>query len=532
MLKALIRKQFAELHTFFTQDRKTGKRRSKGGMTGYIILYAVLFVGLGYAFFELAGMFASAMIPMGLGWLYYAFMGMLALFFGVFGGVFNTYASLYLAKDNEALLAMPIPPSYILLSRMLGVLYESIFYSALVYIPTVIVYLKNVGFSASAFIGAILSTLLLGLFCTVICCILGWVVAVVSVKLKNKSAITIIISLVFFAAYYIFCMNYYSVIQNILLHLDTVSAAIKGKAYPLYIFGSAAVGEVIPLLIFAAFVFISLAAVIYVLSRSFVKISSLRGGSSAKTEYKADEVRASGMENALFRRELKRFTSNATYMLNCALGSILMPVVGIAMLIFKDTVRDILSIFAAPGSEVLVLFALAAVCTACSMNDITSPSISLEGKNLWIVQSMPVSPVKIFEAKKRLHLVLTVPPVIIFAAATCIVLQTDIVSSVLVLVFAVCFVMFVADLGLVLNLRMPNLAWTNQAAPIKQSLPPMICIFGGWLMAIILTVAGYFALKVMSGTVYLVICVALFALGARLLDRWLRTKGSAIFANL
>ena len=532
MLKALIRKQFAELGSFCYQNKKTGKRRSRGGIIGYGLLYAVVFIGLGFVFYELASMMGMAMIPMGLGWLYYVFMGLLSLFLGVFGGVFNTYSSLYLAKDNEALISMPIPPAYILLSRLIGVYTTSLFYISLVYIPTIIVYFIIADITALAVINAVLTLLLLAAFATVICCILGWLIAVISVKIKHKSFVTVIISIVFFVAYYMFCGNYYMIIQNLLANIETVSTAVRGSAFPLYIFGSAAAGEVMPMVIFAFAVLAAIALTAYVLSTSFIKITSIRGGSSTKAEFKENSIKVSSMDKALFSRELKRFTSNATYMLNCALGTVLMPIVGIGILFFVDDVRDILSIFAAPGSEVFVLFALAGVCTACSMNDITSPSISLEGKNLWIVQSMPVSPVKIFEAKKRLHLVLTVPSVLIFAAATCFVMQLDFAPSVLLLVFAVCFIMFVANLGLVLNLKMPNLTWTNQAAPIKQSLPPMICIFGSWLMAVALAAAGYFALKVMSGTEYLVICVVAFSLGSRLLDRWLRTKGSAIFANL
>ena len=37
-----------------------------------------------------------------------ALMGLLAVFLGAFGSVFNTYSGLYLAKDNDLLLSMPM----------------------------------------------------------------------------------------------------------------------------------------------------------------------------------------------------------------------------------------------------------------------------------------------------------------------------------------------------------------------------------------------------------------------------------------
>ena len=39
---------------------------------------------------------------------------------GAFGSVFNTYSSLYLAKDNDLLLSLPIPLRVIISSRLLS----------------------------------------------------------------------------------------------------------------------------------------------------------------------------------------------------------------------------------------------------------------------------------------------------------------------------------------------------------------------------------------------------------------------------
>lgn len=530
MLKALIKKQLMELNAFYFQDRKTGKRRTKGGIIGYGVLYALIFVGLGFAFYELASMMGVAMIPAGLGWMYYSFMGMLAVFLGVFGSVFNTYSSLYLSKDNELLISMPIPASYILLSRMLGVFSMALLYLSLVYIPTVIVYLIIGGFSVGALLSGIVMLLLSTLFATVLCCILGWVVAVISTKLKNKSFITVLISLVFFAAYYMFCGNYYMLIQKLLLNMDSVGTAIRGKAYPLYVFGAAAAGEPLPLLIFAVFVIAAIALTAYVLSRSFTKITTMKRGEK-KAVYTEKAVKVSGVGKALFQREFKRYTSSATYMLNCSLGTVIMPVMAIGALIMLNDIRDIMSIFSENAGFLSVLV-LVIVCTACAMNDITAPSVSLEGKNIWIVRSMPVPISKVLEAKMHLHWALTMPPVILLAIAMGIVIEADIVDILLMIFFAVSCVMFNASLGLVLNLKMPNLSWTNEAAPIKQSLPVMICLFGGWLIAAVIGISGYFLSRMLSGTEIIVVWMVVFALGARFLNRWLYTRGVRIFSEL
>ena len=120
MLKALLKKQFMELGAFYFQDRKTGKLRSGKSAVGFAVLYAVLFIILAAAFFSIAASLCGPLAEMGLAWLYFAIMGILSILLGTFGSVFNTYASLYKAKDNDLLLSMPIPSAYVLLARLLG----------------------------------------------------------------------------------------------------------------------------------------------------------------------------------------------------------------------------------------------------------------------------------------------------------------------------------------------------------------------------------------------------------------------------
>lgn len=121
MLKVLLKKQLLEINRSIFFNQKTGDRRSKGAIAVFIGLFAVLLLFLmgmfGFAAYALATIF----IPQRLSWFYFSTVGGLSILFGVFGSVFNTYATLFLAKDNDLLLSMPIPVKYILISRLLGV---------------------------------------------------------------------------------------------------------------------------------------------------------------------------------------------------------------------------------------------------------------------------------------------------------------------------------------------------------------------------------------------------------------------------
>ena len=176
MLKSLLKKQLMEVNTWLLQNKKTGKRRSNINITMLIVAYTVLFLCLGMIFFGTGYMLCEPLVFAGLGWLYFSIMGLMAVMLGVFGSVFNTYATLYKAKDNELLLSMPIPPSRILAARLFGVWMWSLIYEAIVFVPALIVYWLimnwNGGLTLTAVLFGILLFVLLSVFILTLSCIL------------------------------------------------------------------------------------------------------------------------------------------------------------------------------------------------------------------------------------------------------------------------------------------------------------------------------------------------------------------------
>ncbi len=535
MLKALMKKQFLEMNTFYFQDRKTGKRRSRSGIIGFVALYIVLFVGLASAFFAVARTMSSALIPLGLGWLYYALMGLISLAFGVIGSVFNTYAGLYHAKDNELLLAMPIPPRRILLVRMVGVYAMGMLYTCLIMIPTIVA-----GQLAAPGVGAlalqILLTLLLGLVVLTLTCLLGWVVALIAARLKNKSFVTVLITLALLVIYYVVYFRISGFLNSILEHAEDLSRAMR-PLYPIYAFGRAAEGDVPSFLAFAAITVVLAALCVLVMSRSFIRIVTMnRGEGGKKTDYRARlPQKAGGVRSALVRRELKHFTASPTYMLNCGLGLVLMIALAAAALIKMNVVRDALDHLAEgmPGlASALPVLACAAVIMLGALNPVTAPSISLEGKTLWLLQSLPVSAAEVLRAKLRMHLFLCAGPTVLCAAVLAVVLRLPAAAGVCMALTALLAVAFFGLLGLILNLKRPSFQWTNEAIPVKQSMPVFVVIFGGWFLAA-LFVGAYFLLRRFFGAeVYLPAAVVVLAALCAALRAWLLRRGTAVFEAL
>ena len=194
MLKILLKRQMTEIFRNYVYDAKKNKKRSKAATISFIVLYVYIMVGvLGGMFAALSMAICGPLCGFGLGWLYFALLGLLSVLLGAFGSVFNTFSGLYLPKDNDLLLSMPIPVRYIMASRLLGVYLMGLMYSGVVSVPAVVVYIVTQGADVQRIVGGLLFVLLTSVIVMILSCLLGYVVARISKKLKNKSLITVLI---------------------------------------------------------------------------------------------------------------------------------------------------------------------------------------------------------------------------------------------------------------------------------------------------------------------------------------------------
>ena len=529
MTRALLRKQLMEVFSWLYRNQKSGKHRTARGVVGWGLLYLLLFAFLGVMFGVAAVTLCGPLLTEKMGWLYWCLMGLIAIFFGVFGSVFNTYSSLYQAKDNDLLLSMPIPMPEILLVRLSGVYTMGLVYELIVMIPTVVIWLVNAPFSIAGTIHVLLIPLVVSLLILVLSAVLGWVVALIAAKVKHKNIITVLVSLVFIVAYYYLYARAYSLLQVLLLNLETVGSRLKVVLYPLYHMGMAAQGNILSMIIFTIIVVAAFVIAYWVLSRSFLKLATSNRG-VAKSAYKEQRVKVKSVRGALLQKEFSRFTGSANYMLNCGLGVILMPV-SAAVLVWKaDLVREFSSLPAV--REYIPLLAIATICLLMTMNDMAAPSISMEGKNLWIVQSFPVSGKQVLMSKLKLPLLLTWLSAIPLVIAVEWLIKPSLLNGILIPVAACFYALLMAEIGLVLNLKMPNLHWTSEIIPLKQSAPVTIALLGGWL--IIVALAGIYILlkNAVSVTAFGILLCTVLLVAAGWLYHWLMTKGANIFEAL
>ena len=202
MLGTLLKKQFLELFRNFFYNARKNKARTKKQIIAQIVLYFLLFYGfLGAGVFGgMAYGLSSALVSAGHSWMYFLVMSSVAIVMGVFGSVFSTYSSLYLSTDNDLLLSMPIPVKDILISRLAGVFLVGMLYSSIVMIPTLVVYFITAQLSFIGILCPLITAVDVTVFIFILSVALGWVVARLSMKVRNKSLITTVTALAFIAA--------------------------------------------------------------------------------------------------------------------------------------------------------------------------------------------------------------------------------------------------------------------------------------------------------------------------------------------
>ena len=521
MFKALLKKQFMELGAFLTNDRKTGGRRSPKATVGFALFFGGILLLMMFSFGMMAWPLAQAMVPIGQGWLYFLSMELMALLMAVIMGAFAGYSGLFAAKDNELLLAMPIPPWMILTVRLLTLLTTNFMCVLLAWVPTVFVYTLY----AETPLGAVLSALPMAVFLAgisaVLSAIIGWVVAEVSGRVRNKNAVVVVLSLVFMGGYFVGMQKLQSTLQSLLRGLSD-DADARAKAGLLYHLGHAAEGDGLALLVFGVVVLAAMAAFCGVLGRHYLHWMTTKR-TAKKAVYRAKKTREAGLRRALLRRELLHLASSAAYLLNCALGTVMLGIVGGVFLVKAEQIYVHAS--ERIPAEFLPLLLCAIVCGGLAANLLAAPAVSLEGKSFWIIRSLPVTAWQTLRAKLDLHLLLTAVPAAFCTLCGGAAFRADVGELVLVLLVVLLFSGFTACFDLMAGLLWPNLHWISETAVIKQSLSGMAALFGSWAAGLLLTVGGFALLRVLPGTGVLVVCACLLAAADALLLHWLKGQG-------
>ena len=523
---------------FARSFRGTSKKRKKSSVVLFVILAlyitATMLFSIGAMFFFLCTPFFT----MGIGWFYFALAGLIVFVICFISNVFMIQSQLFNAQDNELLLSMPIKPSAIIAGRLCSLLVVDYGFLALVLAPVIVVLAMTGNMFAIPPMGIILflaSAMLLPLFVLSLSALVGYAVALISSRMRNKNIITILLSLGLFGLYFRFYMDMMNNLGNLLIRGTEIAQAVRRAIPPAYHFGiAAAQGSIGSFLIFALYSLLPFLLMYLLLSLSFNKI--VAGGKSAKKrEYQEKALKTSSAFKALVVREVKLFLSMPMYVLNAALGSIFTLILTGMLLLRLSAITEALNLIKQAIPDVNIGLIVAAIITVfASFNYISAPSISLEGKTLWVVKNLPLPPRIILLSKACAHICLSSIPSVFAGIISIFALKiTGAVGIAMIFALPMAITLMQSLVGVTVNLAFPRFDWINPLQPVKQGMSVFIALLGE--MALMLTLVLLYAF-VFIDTIkldhYLYLCIALFLTVSALLYLYLSKAGSRKFESL
>lgn len=475
---------FYGLNTFrFSRDQKS-KKKSLFLLAGWLLVLSILFFYIGFLSYILILLGLSDVLP-----AYLAALSSLILFFF---DALKAGSVIFRKNGYDMLCSLPIPHTAIVLSRFLRMYLEDLGFTAGTLLPGLAVYVWMLRPGRTFYLLSLLAMLLIPLLPMAAAILIGTLVTAVSSRMKHKSlAMTVLSILAVFAVMAVSSLlssmgN--QITADMLKELSALVLSLLEKIYPPAVWLGMAVvhGDFLRLLLCAAVFAAILMPVLFLVSARFHWISQNLYGTFAKHDYQMGTLSRHSVTSALCRREFRRYFSSSVYVTNTIVG----PLVGVicsGILLFTDT-DAIFTGLSAVSMHLynLIPFMLAGIF--CTMTT-TSTSISMEGKNWWLIKSLPLTTRTILDAKIWMNLLLFLPFYLISELLLILALKPNGLQLIWFLLIPAIVILFSCVYGITVNLHFPVMDWDHEASVVKRSVSAMLGGMGGFILSILCIVA-------------------------------------------
>lgn len=524
------------LNAWSSSGRANGKRRNRAVKATSVLLYGLLIMALmGFYAYSLAQLFTLGGDPLTLCLVGVALGALLALIFGLA----KTSSVLFASRDFELLMALPLSAREIFLSKLLIVYGFSFTGFACAALPFSLVYAFlfpiSAGFVPALIVALIFVPMLLATISGLVALLISWIAR----HFRSTNGAMLVFSVLAFAGYmalvFSFSFTAGSSDAGMLGLLDSFNSALRSFFLTGYL-ASALEGSAISLVYLALCGLLPFALFALLCAKIYRKINVALREKKMKGNFAKEGIRharTKGVFSALFGRELRAFFSRYMYVLNCLSGLIMLLLFSGLLVFFGPKLLS--EIAETPeftfDMNLLGLPIFAAIGLWCvGLAPTTTATISLEGKNLWILKTLPVSHNTIFRAKLYVQLVISLPFIAIAAVAYGLVLSPGIVDLVCLILLLLCADLFFAVFGLALNLRFPNVDWVNPNDVLKRSAPVVVCMIVDFVLVIGAGVLYYFLTPPFA--LFAGVMAAVFLMCAVLVRAWLNKGGVRRFMAL
>ena len=396
----------------------------------------------------------------------------------------KTNGYLFNFKEYDMLMSLPFEASTVAACKFLYMYVKSLMWYFSISLSMLVVYGIYVRPSVLVYPLWIILTFFLPLIPMVIATFLGFLIAKISAGFRKTNIVQVILSfalvLFFFALRFILeDMFRDGKVEETLEKVADATDNAAGIYLPAKWFANAVVKLKVSDILLLVGVSVLLFAVVFrIVGGSYRKINSALKSHAAAKSYKMTGQKTRSVLNAIAFKEFRRMTGSTIYMTNVGMGEVLATILSLVVAVIGfDKLVGIVT-RNAPFEYSLVQPAIPFIiyfCLGMMSTPVCSPS--LEGKNYWIVQSLPIEKTTLYKGKMLFNMYLTVPFMILSTLCMCISAKAPVLDTILYLILGFALLSFSTTWGCVCGLKHMRLDWENEVEVIKQGAGTAIYMF-------------------------------------------------------
>ena len=466
------------------------KKKDKTKKNGKI-LTAILCIILGVSIYSYADRFMVMLVMQNSEHVLLSLFTFLVTVLIIVEGIYKAGSLIFNCKDDDLLLSLPIKKSTVVFIRLLKFYVFELLYSTLFLLPSMVAYVTHTSVTATFYVVSMVAIFLIPIIPIAISSFIGAIISATSLKFKHKNIVQIVISMLALLGALYVSFNMQGMINNIGNNAGIIESFISKVYYPAYLYSKLATNfNVSDFIIFIAInVTVSLIT-IFVISKIYFKINTGLKKVQECSKKRAYRIKVCKPQVALIKKELKKAFNTPVLITNAIFGMVLFVVACVVIAIKFDALLAIPQESMPFTTEQLnenvptILFML--ITFGALTSSITSSMISLEGKSFIVLKSVPVKPYTIMMSKVYTAVLIMMPFVFIGDLIFYVRFNFNLIEIILTLVASI-VMPFIAELiGILVNLRYPEMNATADAEVVKQSSSSNICALIG-IIAVFIT---------------------------------------------
>ncbi len=473
------------LQTFNFRRNNTSKYKSERRKNGLKTLGVIAIVGyiMWYVYYLISSLLPG-FITMGKPLYVIAFLFVICSIYVFFFNIFRVKTILFDFKDYDLLMSLPLKRSSVIASKIVSLYIVNLIITLIIMLPGYVAYVTTVNLPNDFIFFLLLLTIpIIPLLASII---MGIILAWITSFFKNKSIGSYIVNLSTIAIVLFISFRTSSLDENAMVNQSMNMINGFSKFYP---FTSIFVDlleniSFINLLIYFLLPIVLMGIFIIFINIGYTTLRNRLLKQNIKTDYEVVGYKTNSPLKRLYYKEIKKYFTNSLYVINTAFPCIMIIIIIIAMLVSNNnTLGNISGVV--DVKEMISTNIFLVLSIACALSSTTHASISLEGKSLWIMKSIPVKPDTIFLSKIMVTLTILIPIVIIGSTFFGIYFHLSLLDKILLYLLPLAYAVFTAVMGLLLNLMFPKFDYDNEIRVIKQSLPVLLSMMIGFAVVIL-----------------------------------------------